>query len=428
MNPMLDTVRDLTPLRRVFCSKEYDQAVVYLKKRLPFRTLRFHAKEERNGWVIPPKWDVIEAKILKDGKVIYDGLAHPLGVIVLSKGFEGEVGLEELKRHLHYDHRYETEIPYHFRQEYRPWARDWGFCVPKRLYNALEPGRYRVVIRTEESEGYLDILEYTHEGENSETFVFMGHLDHPGMSNDDLAGCAVGVELFKKLINHKTKYSYRLILLQEMIGSEYYLAEMKERERRTLLEAVFLEMLGSETQLALQSSQQSHSNLEQAFLAALKQSKCDFRTGPYRSIVCNDECVWEAYRIPTASLSRYPYPEYHSSADNVSIISERALEEALQVLWRAIEILEKSSLMVKKFDGNICLSNPKYNLYIDPGQPAFGVQAGPETKKLRLLMDLIPTLHHPVTIDTLSKRVGLPKDKVSSYLEKWVEKGLLEIR
>lgn len=428
MNTMLKILKDLTPLNRVFCSSDYDKAIDYIQDIVPFEIISYNSSDEYNGWVIPPKWDLKEAKILRNGKVIYDGLEQPLRVISLSKSFHGKVDLEELKRHLHYDHRYNNAVPFHFRQNYRSWDRDWGFCVTKNFFDRLEPGIYEVIIETEESDGALKILDHTHKGSLEETFAFVAHLDHPGMANDDLAGCAVAVELFRRLSKRQTKYTYKLLLVQEIIGSEYYWGRTNIGNKEKILESVFLEMLGTSTQLALQESIGAESNLEYVMSKAMDTIRISYRRGPFKSIICNDEYIWEAYGVPMASLSRYPYPEYHSDRDNFSIISEEALNEALSVLLKAIEYLESATIIFKKFQGNICLSNPNYDLYIDPGQLAFGTTADKKIQKMRLLMDLIPTLHQPVTIRQLSDKVGLTETDVMSYLQKWVEKGLLEFR
>ena len=134
---MLD---DLTPLNRAVCSRGYDQAVKYLSDVLPFRTMAIPQLRQHNGWVVPPSWDVEEARIEKDGQTIYDGTAHPLAVIALSANFEGRMDLEELKKHLHYDHRDPDSIPFHYRQQFRSWNRDWGFCLPRES-RSTQPGR-----------------------------------------------------------------------------------------------------------------------------------------------------------------------------------------------------------------------------------------------------------------------------------------------
>ncbi len=221
---MMQILRHLTPLNRAVCSRGYDQAVDYLREVLPFRVIAVPSSCRHNGWVIPPSWDVEEARITKDGRTVYDGAAHPLGVIGLSKSFCGTVSLEELRRHLHYDHRYDDSIPFHYRQQFRTWSRDWGFCVPKRLFDQLVPGDYEVVIRTAEAPGTVKILEYKHAGALDFTIVLGGNLDHAGVANDGLAGCVVGLEVMRRLRDRETKFTYSLVLSPGIIGSELYLA------------------------------------------------------------------------------------------------------------------------------------------------------------------------------------------------------------
>lgn len=428
MSIMMNILEDLAPLNRVFCSSDFDRTIDYLKDVLPFKVIEYPSHDQYNGWVIPPKWDVKEAKIIKDGRVIYDGLWHPLAVIALSSSFRGSVGLEELRRHLYYDHRYDDSLTFHFRQQFRSWDRDWGFCVPKTFYDSLSEGCYEVILETDEGEGYLKMLEYTHQGALNESIALCANLDHPGVANDGLSGVAVGVELMRRLVGKKTKYTYKLVLTQGIIGSEYYLGKKDTEDRSRILECVCLWMLGSSTGLALQKSLEASSNIERAMARIMDDKGIAFRSGEFESIIINDEYIWEAYGIPTCSLSRVPYSEYHSSRDNISIISEESLEEAVEVLEGSVEFLDSSSLLYKKFAGNICLSNPRYDLYIDPGQVSFGDHPSDERKKLRLLMDLIPTLTRPVTIKILAEEIGLPERTINDYLNKWAEKELIELK
>jgi aminopeptidase-like protein len=425
MNRMLRIIDDLTPLNRVFCSPDYDRAIDYLCQELPFTVHEYPAREEHNGWVIPPNWQPIRAHISQNRKVLWDGMAHPLRVIALSAPFTGRVGLDELKQHLHFDKRFADAVPYHFRQLYRPWARDWGFCVTKDFYDSLEPGEYDVVIETEESPGALKVLEYHKQGRLNDTFVMVAHLDHPGMANDDLAGCAVGVELFDRLSKQETKYSYKLLLVQELINSEYYLAHLSSGHRERLLEGLFLEMLGTATPLALQVSRKGESNLERAMELSLSRQDIHFTKGSYRSVAANDEIVFEAYGVPMASLSRYPYPQYHCDRDNASIMSEAALEVTVNVIWDALMCLEEDTLVRKSFSGIICLSNPAYNLYVDTGQLAFERCASDISAKMRQLMEGLTTLEHPETVGGLAARYGLDQSLVFEYLDRWRQRGLL---
>jgi len=413
-------IQDLYRRDRNFCSSDYDACIDYLQKILPFAIYQYLSPQPMQGWVIPPKWDLLEGTISHQGTVIYE-VDHPLKIVGLSAPFQGTVSREELRKHLHFDRRNPQSIPYHFRQHYRPWQRDWGFCVSQDFYDKLPEGNYEVSITTSESEGYLKVAEYTKAGDHPETFAFVAHLDHPGMANDDLAGVAVGVELFRRLAQQHTKFTYRLVIVQEIIGSVFYLPE----RRHDVMESLFLEMLGSRTELAFQESREGKSQLESCLLNALQSHT--HRTGPFRSIVCNDENVWESYGIPMPSLSRYPYPEYHSDKDDPSIISQESLEESVQILLKMIKELDKSTLLRKKFQGVPALAHPSYDLYVDPGQPAFGSVAGKTVQSLRLVMDLLPMKPPAFFVESLAKEVELHPQEVLNYLRLWEQKGLIEL-
>jgi aminopeptidase-like protein len=427
MKTMMQVLRDLTPLNRAVCSLGYDRAVDYLREVLPFRVISVPSSLEHNGWVIPPSWDVEEARIVKDGRTVYDGTAHPLGVMGLSRSFSGTVGLEELRHHLHYDHRDCDSIPFHYRQQFRSWSRDWGFCMPRRIFDRLVPGDYEVVIRTAEAPGEMKILEYKHQGALGFTIVLGGNLDHAGVANDGLAGCVVGLEVLRRLKDRKTKFTYSLVLSPGIIGSELYLAGLKQSQRSQILEGVFLEMLGSVTPLAVQESRRTMVSVQHALKASLDQLGFTYRTGPFESIIVNDEYVWENYGIPMLSFSRFPYPEYHSSRDSMEIIKESSLNEAVDALIGAVDRLEASPLVVRKFEGNICLSNPQYDLYVDYGQIALGDTLSDQRRRMRCLMDFVPSLDRPVSVKAVADHVGLPEKEVLEYLQRWADKGLVEL-
>ncbi|MBS4169086.1 DUF4910 domain-containing protein [Parachlamydia sp. AcF125] len=415
---------ELWQKNRNFCSTDYDYCLDYIHSFIPLKIYTYTPHEIFNGWVIPPKWDLVKGEIWKEGQCLFQSKT-PLNVIGLSSSFCGTISLEELKKHLHFDARFPQAVPYHFRQNYRPWNRDWGFCVTQDFYHSLTEGLYEVKLFTQESEGYLKVAEHTHVGENPETFVFVAHLDHGGMANDDLAGVAVGVELFHRLLPKKTKFSYKLVLVQEIVGSAYYLGKTPETKNH-VLESIFLEMLGSNTPLALQHSHEGKSQLENT-LAKLLKNKAGFREGPFRSVICNDEMIWESYGIPMSSISRFPYPEYHSDLDNLSIINQEALDESVSVLLETIETLDRQTFMRKKFSGVIATAHPDYNLYVEPGQRAFGIAIEEDQKKLRLLMDLLPIMPQECFIEQIAAKIQARVDLVFQYLQQWEEKGLIEL-
>ena len=257
--------------------------------------------------------------------------------------------------------------------------------------------------------------------------MFGGNLDHAGAANDGLAGCVVGLEVLRRLRGRKTKFTYSLVLSPGIIGSELYLAGLSQAQRGHILEGIFLEMLGSATPLAIQESRRSMVSSLHALKGSLDRLGLPYRTGAFESIIVNDEYIWENYGIPMLSFSRFPYPEYHSSRDSVSIIREASLQESVDALMGAVEWLEASPLIVKKFDGNICLSNPRYDLYVDYGQVALGDELSDQGRRLRCLMDFVPALDRPISVKAVADQVGLPERETLDYLKGWAAKGLIDL-
>ena len=94
---------------------------------------------------------------------------------------------------------------------------------------------------------------------------------------------------------------------------------------------------------------------------------------------------------------------------------------------RAIDRFEASPLVIKKFEGNICLSNPKYDLYVDYGQVALGDRLSDTQRRMRCLMDYLPALDRPTSVKSIADHVKLPEELTLEYLQRWAEKGLIEL-
>ena len=67
-------------------------------------------------------------------------------------------------------------------------------------------------------------------------------------------------------------------------------------------------------------------------------------------------------------------------------------------------------MIFKKFEGNICLSNPQYDLYVDYGQVALGEAASDLRRRMRSLMDFVPALDRPVSVRAVAEHIGLPEE------------------
>ena len=428
-----DMVKELYPENRVFCSSGYDRSLAYLSERLPFTKKRYtSAHHLADGWEIPPHWDVELAVIRKGNTIIWDATKDPTGIIALSTAFRGEVTREELQEHLYVvgeTHHNKDARPIHYWQQFRPWNRDWGFCVPHSFKDSLEDGVYHVDIKTIESEGYLDVLEYDHTGESEETIVMVSQCGMHGLANACLSGCVVATLFFDWLKGKKTKFSYRYVVSQPIIGSAYYLANLS-KEKDEILGALFWGGQGTSSPYALQHSTDPDSIVDQGMLRALKKNKLEYYTGAYREIAGYDEAVWESHDIRMAGLTRLPFPEYHTTDDNVDLVDCEELEKAFLLLQQWVNEVEEQKIVRKKFEGVPCVSNPKFNLFVDSYYDLYRAPEGKSNKEriaLRNVMDFVPLLHKPVTTHYLAKKFELNEQVLSDYLSRWAEKGLISL-
>lgn len=425
---MLDLLKKIYPLRLAPVSPDMDKACEILKKELDFAVNEYASLKEYNGWIVPESWEVLKAEIRKDGEIIYDGKKHPLGVMGYAKSFKGMASLEELKKHLSYRKDMPDAIGYHCDYYYKTWLSNWGFSVPYSLYKKLKEGIYEINLQTSFSKGTMKVLEYSIPGQLKDTILFNAHNCHAAQANDDIAGVVVGVELMKTLSRISNKYSYCLVIAPEHIGTVFYLAGLSHQKIRNFKYGFFLEMLGNNNRLALQRSFLGDTLIDKACIHYLSHH-CDFYSDAFRKIVGNDETVWEApgYEIPTVSLSRWPYPQYHTSDDNENIILEEKLEDSVKVLMAIIGIFETNCRLKRNYNGLIALSNPKYNLYIKPGtDPSIPDKRTENMIKWNCLMDYLPRyFDENMTILDIAIKHDLPYEKVYAYISKFKEKGLI---
>jgi len=430
MKSIRDLIKEFYMLPLGHVTEGNDRAVKILGRHLPFKVHSFPSGAELNGWTVPQRWAVRKALIRRDGKLVYDGTKHPLGVISYSQSFTGRLSADELKQHLYFHHDLEDAIPYHDRFFYQNWKKEWGFCVPRRLVEHLASGDYDVELMTEFAPGTMKVLECHLEGARPETICFNAHLCHAGQANDDASGVAVGIALFAGLLGKPLEYSYRLVIGPEFIGTTFYMDSLAKEDLARLRHAVFLECLGNDQPLALQQSFTGTAAIDRIAAHVLTRRGLAHTIGAFRTVIGNDEIVWESpgYEIPAISLSRGGFPEYHSDHDSIDIVYEERLQEAVKVLADMVSIFEGNAVMIRKFSGLICLSNPKYDLYIDPGQEYLGNIGTRERKEWNQLMNFLPRYcDGTMTVLQAAERHELPFWDVLDYVRRFEAKGLVQL-
>lgn len=355
-------IQDLWFKRRDIISDGFDESLEYISKIIPLEIHEIPSGTKCWTWIVPHKWSVNEAQIRDlDGKILLDLKNHPLHVVSYSLPIDKIVSRTELLQHLHTNSNRPDAIPF----EFRYYRKDWGFCIQQNRLKEFTQNKYRVCIDSRFEKGALKVGDFTIKGQVSpKTIVLMAHLCHPAMANDDLAGVAVLVKIAKYLNQRSNHYTYKFLFLPETIGSIAYLSQNEEIIPQ-LKYGIFLEMPGNKSPLALQFSRQGNTLLDRIARFVLQKECRFFREGPFGRIVRNDDKVLNGpgINVPTISLSRYPYPEYHTSDDNPDIISEASLDEVRRLIVKILEILDNNYIPRRLFKGPVFLS--RFGLWVD---------------------------------------------------------------
>ncbi|QLG48880.1 DUF4910 domain-containing protein [Natrinema halophilum] len=422
---MKELVEELYLTNRGFVTDDYEQCLDYIDEYK--LNLDIHAYESGteiwDSWVVPQKWSVNDAYVAVDGDRIIDYDDHPLHLISYSEPFEATITKSELLDHVHTHSEMSDAIPWHFRQNYRPWDSEWGFCARQETVDSLDSETYEVCIETEFEDDEMLVGEHHIEGQRDETILLAAHLDHTGMANDDLAGVAVGCELMNRLQQRESlTYSYTFLIVQELVGSAAYFATNGDKIDDVQY-GIFLEMPGNDNRILLQRTFTGETRLDRVATYVLNRTVDDGEVGPFRSQIGNDEIVFESpgFEIPTVSVTRFPYEEYHTHFDNPEIISEHRLERYCSYLERVIEVLESDFVPMRTFEGMPSLANPKYDLYIDPNE----IEARDTGNIHEFRHRILRYLDGEHTAFDIADKFDLDYEFVRSYLEEFEACGLI---
>lgn len=365
----MELIAELAPLRRDLVSEGFDAALDHLARRFPLTVRAYPTGARAWTWTIPPKWTCLEARIeTLDGRVILDAAANPLHVASYSRSIDAVVSREELLEKLHVHPRLSGHPPFIFRY-YRD---DWGFCCPRAVKDGLAETRYRVRIVSRFEEGALKVGEWSIPGTSGRWFHLGGHLCHPCQAADGLSGVVTALAAMEAAGQGERRVGLKLLVTPETIGSVAWLAA-NESAIPDMIGGLFLDMTGLDQPPLLQLSYRGQSRVDTICRLVHESAEEGARTVAYRHGVGNDERQFNApgVRVPMLGYSRAlpmdhpdrPYPQYHSAADTVDIISPAALTRSADMVARMLAALEAESLPRNRFKGEVFLAG--YGLALD---------------------------------------------------------------
>ena len=85
-------------------------------------------------WYVPERYVVHEAYLeIEGGERVVDFKNNPLHIVSYSPPVDATFSFEELQPHLYFNEKRPHAIPWVFKY----YDRDWGFCLPKNVFDKL---------------------------------------------------------------------------------------------------------------------------------------------------------------------------------------------------------------------------------------------------------------------------------------------------
>jgi len=185
-------------------------------------------------------------------------------------------------------------------------------------------------------------------GRTREEVLFFTHVCHPSLANDNTSGMAIATALAEWIAREPRRYSYRFVFAPGTIGS---LTWLKRNERRLarVRHGLVLALLGDPGALTYKRSRRGASEIDEIAAHALAGEGAVIPFSPYgydERQLCSP-----GFNLPVGRLTRSVnggYPEYHTSADDLSLITPAALERSLAACQRIVELIEDNVYYVNR--------------------------------------------------------------------------------
>lgn len=342
----LALAEQLYPLCRSVAGPALRQSFDLIEQWIPLRRTEVPSGTKVYDWEVPREWLVRDAYIADaNGRRLIDWRRHSLHVVNYSVPVRATMIRHELDPHLHSLPEKPDWIPY--RTSY--YRDDWGLCVSQRDREALGPGPFEVVIDAEHRDGALTYAECIVPGRGEDFAIVYVHSCHPSLANDNLSGIVVAAALADALRRETPRLTWRFVFGAGTIGSLAWLSK-NEADLSRLRAGFTLGLVGDQAPITYKRSRRGDTATDRVAELILERSGQPHRVVDFEPYGYDErQFCSPGFDLPVGRLSRSQhgeYPEYHTSADDLSLLSSESLAGSIAVGASLIGAIDANRLMV----------------------------------------------------------------------------------
>jgi aminopeptidase-like protein len=344
---LYECAAELYPLCRSLTGDGLRETLRRLQRLVPLTLHEVPTGTAVFDWTVPKEWNIRDAWVKNiRGQRVIDFQRSNLHVVSYSAPVRRHMSFAELRPHLHTLPDSPDWIPY--RASY--YTETWGFCLSQRQLDTLGDGDYEVCIDSTLGPGSLTYGELLVPGESSDEVLISCHVCHPSLANDNLSGIAIAAHLGRVLRSKPLRYSYRFLFLPGTIGPITWLSRNEDAVPR-IRHGLVLVCLGDAGRLTYKQSRRGDAPIDRAAAHVLRHAG-DHEIQSFSPYGYGErQYCSPGFDLPVGRLSRTPhdcYPEYHTSADDLTFIRADRLADSFAACLAIIDVLEHDRTYVNQ--------------------------------------------------------------------------------